>query len=121
MTIEDYRIEFGWSKSKLCKEADIEMNTLQRAIDGNPIFRATAGKIVPANRIALGLNKVATNSVRRPIACCAEVGGKTAVRHIRIARYAIKMLLAIRTSVGSQVSECAACERKCPQTVIETT
>jgi len=48
MTIEDYRIEFGWSKSKLCKEADIEMNTLQRAIDGNPIFRATAGKIVGA-------------------------------------------------------------------------
>ena len=48
MTIEDYRIEFGWSKSKLCKEAGIEMNTLQRAIDGNPIFRATAGKIVGA-------------------------------------------------------------------------
>ena len=51
MTIEDYRIEFGWSKSKLCKEADIEMNTLQRAIDGSPIFRATAGKIVePSTR-----------------------------------------------------------------------
>lgn len=48
MTIEDYRIEFGWSKSKLCKEADIEMSTLQRAIDGQPIFRATAGKIVGA-------------------------------------------------------------------------
>ena len=48
MTIEDYRIEFGWSKSKLSKEAGIEMNTLQRAIDGNPIFRATAGKIVGA-------------------------------------------------------------------------
>jgi hypothetical protein len=48
MTIEDYRIEFGWSKSKLCKEADIEMNTLQRAIDGSPVFRATAGKIVGA-------------------------------------------------------------------------
>ena len=48
MTIEDYRIEFGWSKSKLCKEAGIEMNTLQRAIDGSPIFRATAGKIVGA-------------------------------------------------------------------------
>jgi hypothetical protein len=48
MTIEDYRIEFGWPKSTLCKEADIEMNTLQRAIDGKPIFRATAGKIVGA-------------------------------------------------------------------------
>ena len=48
MTVEDYRIEFGWSKTKLCKEADIDMNTLQRAIDGQPIFRATAGKIVGA-------------------------------------------------------------------------
>jgi len=48
MTIEDYRIEFGWSKSKLAREADIDMNTLKSAIDGNPIFRATAGKIVGA-------------------------------------------------------------------------
>ena len=48
MTIEDYRIEFGWSKSKLAKEAGIDMSTLKSAIDGNPIFRATAGKIVGA-------------------------------------------------------------------------
>lgn len=48
MTVEDYRIEFGWSKTKLCKEAGIDMNTLQRAIDGQPIFRATAGKIAGA-------------------------------------------------------------------------
>lgn len=48
MTIEDYRVEFGWSKSRLCREADIDMNTLKSAIDGNPIFRATAGKIVGA-------------------------------------------------------------------------
>jgi hypothetical protein len=48
MTVEDYRIEFGWSKTKLCKEADIDMNTYQRAIDSQPIFRATAGKIVGA-------------------------------------------------------------------------
>ncbi len=48
MTIDDYRIEFGWSKSKLAKEAGIDMNTLKSAIDGNPIFRATAGKIVGA-------------------------------------------------------------------------
>jgi hypothetical protein len=48
MQIDDYRIEFGWSKSKLAKEAGIDMNTLKSAIDGNPIFRATAGKIVGA-------------------------------------------------------------------------
>ena len=61
MTIEDYRIEFGWSKSKLCKEADIEMNTLQRAIDGSPVFRATAGKIVGA------FNQELTRRGRPPI------------------------------------------------------
>jgi len=48
MTIEDYRIDFGWSKSKLATEADIDMNTLKRAIDGEPIYRATAGKIARA-------------------------------------------------------------------------
>jgi hypothetical protein len=48
MTIDDYRIEFGWSKSKLSEMAGIDMGTLKSAIDGNPIFRATAGKIVGA-------------------------------------------------------------------------
>ena len=48
MTIDDYRILLGWSKSKLANEADIDMNTLKRAIDGEPIYRATAGKIAYA-------------------------------------------------------------------------
>ena len=48
MTIDDYRIEFGWSKSKLSEMAGIDMGTLKNAIDDNPIFRATAGKIVNA-------------------------------------------------------------------------
>ena len=48
MTIDGYRIEFGWSKSKLSEMAGIDMGTLKSAIDGNPIFRATAGKIVNA-------------------------------------------------------------------------
>jgi hypothetical protein len=48
MTIEDYRIEFGWSRSKLAREADIDQNTLKSALDGNPIYRATAGKIASA-------------------------------------------------------------------------
>jgi hypothetical protein len=48
MTIDDYRIEFGWSKSKLSEMAGIDMGTLKSAIDGKPIFRATAGKIVGA-------------------------------------------------------------------------
>ena len=48
MTIDDYRVQLGWSKTKLCKEADIDMSTLQRAIDGQPIYRVTAGKIAQA-------------------------------------------------------------------------
>lgn len=48
MTIDDYRVQLGWSKTKLCKEADIDMSTLQRAIDGQPIYRVTAGKIAGA-------------------------------------------------------------------------
>lgn len=55
MTIEDYRIQFGWSKSKLANEAGIDMNTLKRAIDGDPIYRATAGKI--ANAISAELQR----------------------------------------------------------------
>ena len=55
MTIEDYRIQFGWSKSKLAHEAGIDMNTLRRANDGEPIYRATAGKI--ANAISAELQR----------------------------------------------------------------
>jgi hypothetical protein len=62
MTIDDYRIEFGWSKSKLAKEADIDMNTLKRAIDGEPIYRATAGKI--ANAINAELQRRGQSPIR---------------------------------------------------------
>ncbi len=48
MTIEDYRVEFGWTKSKLATEAKIDMNTLKSAIDGNPVYRVTVGKITNA-------------------------------------------------------------------------
>ena len=48
MTIEDYRAQLGWSKRRLCEEADIDMGTLQRAIAGEPIYRATAGKLATA-------------------------------------------------------------------------
>jgi hypothetical protein len=48
MTIEDYRVEFGWTKSKLANLAGIDMNTLKNAIDGNPVYRVTVGKITNA-------------------------------------------------------------------------
>ena len=48
MTIEDYRVQFGWSKRRMAKEAGIDTNTLKSAIDGNPVYRATVGKIAHA-------------------------------------------------------------------------
>jgi transcriptional regulator with XRE-family HTH domain len=48
MTIEDLRAQLGWSKRRLCEEAGIDMGTLQRAIAGEQIYRATAGKLATA-------------------------------------------------------------------------
>lgn len=48
MTIDDYRVQFGWSKRQMAQEAGIDTNTLKSAIDGNPVYRATVGKIAQA-------------------------------------------------------------------------
>ena len=52
MTIEEYRIKLGWSKAKLAREADIDVGTLNDAISGKRIYKATAGKI--ANALSKG-------------------------------------------------------------------
>ena len=54
MTIEDYRIKLGWSKSELARRADIDTNTLNRAIKGEPIYKHNAGKIASAISQGLG-------------------------------------------------------------------
>jgi ribosome-binding protein aMBF1 (putative translation factor) len=54
MTIEDYRIKLGWSKAELAKRADIDTNTLNRAIGGTPVYKHTAGKIASALSQGLG-------------------------------------------------------------------
>ncbi len=48
MTIDDYRITFGWSKRCMAKQAGIDIHTLSRAISGLPIYRAKAGLIAEA-------------------------------------------------------------------------
>jgi len=53
MTIEDYRVKLGLSKSKLAPQDDIDVGTLTDAISGKRIYKATAGKI--ANAISKGL------------------------------------------------------------------
>lgn len=52
MTIEEYRIQLGWSKQQLAEAAEIDITTLYNAIDPTKrIYKATAGKI------ASGINK----------------------------------------------------------------
>ena len=48
MTIDDYRVQFGWSKRHMAQVAGIDTNTLKSAIDGKPVYRATVGKIANA-------------------------------------------------------------------------
>jgi len=55
MTIEEYRVKLGWSKAKLAREADLDVGTLNDAISGKRIYKATAGKI--ANALSKGLGE----------------------------------------------------------------
>ncbi len=55
MTIEEYRVKLGWSKAKLAREADIDIGTLNDALSGKRIYKATAGKI--ANALSRGLGQ----------------------------------------------------------------
>ena len=48
MTIEDYRVQFGWSKAHMAREAGIDTNTLRSAINGNPVYLAKVGQITEA-------------------------------------------------------------------------
>ncbi len=46
--------KLGWSKAKLAREADIDVGTLNDAISGKNIYKATAGKIARAISRELG-------------------------------------------------------------------
>ena len=48
MTIDDYRVQFGWSKRSMAQKAGIDVNTLKRAISGEAVYRVTVGKIAQA-------------------------------------------------------------------------
>ena len=58
MTIDDYRVELGWTKTRLAHEAGIDIGTLSDAIAGKRIYKATAGKIT--NAISKGLGRKIT-------------------------------------------------------------
>jgi hypothetical protein len=48
MTIDDYRIQFGWSRRHMAQEAGIDANTLRSATEGKPVYRAKVGQITEA-------------------------------------------------------------------------
>ncbi len=54
MTIEEYRVKLGWSKARLAREADIDVSTLNDAMAGKRIYKATASKIARAISEGLG-------------------------------------------------------------------
>lgn len=48
MTIDDYRVQFGWSRAHMADEAGIDVATLRSAMNGTPVFRAKVGQITEA-------------------------------------------------------------------------
>jgi ribosome-binding protein aMBF1 (putative translation factor) len=48
MTIDDYRIRFGWSRRWMAQEAGIDVNTLRSAMQGRAVYRAKIGQITEA-------------------------------------------------------------------------
>jgi transcriptional regulator with XRE-family HTH domain len=54
MTLEDYRIECGWSKNEMCRQASMDFNTLQKALSGKQVSITTAHKLARAVSSELG-------------------------------------------------------------------
>ena len=54
MMLEEYRIECGWSKAQMARHADIDINTLNRALEGEVVAAGTANKIARAISKELG-------------------------------------------------------------------
>lgn len=48
MTIDDYRVWFGWSRAHMADEAGIDVTTLRNAMNGSPVYRAKVGQITEA-------------------------------------------------------------------------
>ncbi len=54
MNLDGYRIECGWSKAQMARQADIDINTLNRALGGETVSSGTANKIARAISRELG-------------------------------------------------------------------
>jgi len=47
-TIEDYRLQCGWSKNEMARRANMDFNTLQKIFNGEIVTIATAKKLAVA-------------------------------------------------------------------------
>ena len=54
MTLEDYRAQFGWSKAEMARQARVDINTLNKALDGEAVSVNSANKIARAISRELG-------------------------------------------------------------------
>ena len=48
MTLEDFRIECGWSKTEMARQANMDFNTFNKAMSGASISARTADKLAIA-------------------------------------------------------------------------
>jgi transcriptional regulator with XRE-family HTH domain len=54
MTLEDYRTECGWSKTEMARQANMDFNTFNKAMNGESIANRTAEKLAIAISKRLG-------------------------------------------------------------------
>ena len=54
MTLEDYRLQCGWSRNELARQAGTDGGTVLKALKGHLITIATAHKLATAISKALG-------------------------------------------------------------------
>jgi transcriptional regulator with XRE-family HTH domain len=54
MNLEEYRLACGWSKKEMARRADMDFNTLQKALNGESIAMKTANKLAHAISRELG-------------------------------------------------------------------
>lgn len=54
MNLEEYRLSCGWSKKEMARRADMDFNTVQKALNGESIAMNTANKLARAISKELG-------------------------------------------------------------------
>ena len=48
MTLEELRIECGWSRNEMARRADVDFSTVKKAINGETVSISTAHKLAAA-------------------------------------------------------------------------